>query len=812
MFRMSDGQLATPRPDSIVTTGCSRFTILSPRLIRMEWSDTGEFVDHATQVVTNRDFAVPKFTVTHDASGLEIQTDYLRLHHDGGPFSASGLSVTLARGASDEHYATWRFGQSPPQNLPHRGNLLGTARTLDEVDGACELDPGLLATYGFATLDDSTSVLLTDDGWIAPRPGAGDENSCDIYLFAHGRDYKAALEDFHRLTGQIPLVPRYVLGNWWSRYWAYSDSEYLAVMDRFREEEIPLSVAVIDMDWHLTDIDPEIGTGWTGYTWNRELFPDPPAFLRALHDRGLAVTLNVHPADGVRRHEERYPEMARALGIDPDSGEQIEFDVTSRRFVDAYLKHLHHPLEEQGVDFWWIDWQSGATTRVPGLDPLWMLNHIHYNDSGRDGKRPLTFSRYAGPGSHRYPVGFSGDTIVTWDSLDFQPYFTATAANIGYPWWSNDIGGHMFGSFDVERSVRWFQLGVFSPVNRLHSGNGPFSSKEPWIHGGRAHQIMARFLRLRHRLVPYLYTAAWCAHTDQVSLVRPMYHEYPEDENAYLVKNQALVGECLLLAPITSPEDPYAHVAAVDVWLPEGNWFDVFTGNRYSGGRRLKLHRPMELTPVLARAGAVIPLQHDPMADVSKSPDVLDLRVFPGTCVSHLSEDQADGIPTLPDRRLTVFEQWLSPKDGVANLVLVCHPTTGVQPGETRTINVDVVGVSSVECVEFLLGEETAASPTAVKVSDELLSTALRFELGEVDLSAGFELILRGARPEVPDVVSQAAVLLQAAEIPFVDKEAALHAVQRLTGLALVEELGTIPIKPVLRAALIEIAAKLSTW
>ena len=125
-----------------------------------------------------------------------------------------------------------------------------------------------------------------------------------------------------------------------------------------------------------------------------------------------------------------------------------------RGFLAAYFDLVHRPLEDQGVDFWWIDWQSGPHSRIVGIDPLWMLNHFHFLDNARGGRRPLTFSRYAGPGSHRYPVGFSGDTLVTWASLDFQPYFTATASNVGYGWWSHDIGGHMLGGRDDELATR----------------------------------------------------------------------------------------------------------------------------------------------------------------------------------------------------------------------------------------------------------------------------------------------------------------------------------------------------------------------
>src|SRR5690606_32311887 len=219
--------------------------------------------------------------------------------------------------------------------------------------------------------------------------------------------FRGALRDFHALTGPVPLLPRYALGNWWSRYHPYSADEYLELLDRFEAERMPFSVAVLDMDWHVTDPDPRFGSGWTGYTWDRELFPDPAGFLTALHERGLRVTLNDHPADGVRAHEEAYPRMARALGVDPDTEVPLSFDVTDPTWLRTFFDSVAHPMEEEGVDFWWIDWQSGPYSRTPGLDPLWALNEVHFSELASTGRRPLIFSRYAGPGSHRTPLGFS---------------------------------------------------------------------------------------------------------------------------------------------------------------------------------------------------------------------------------------------------------------------------------------------------------------------------------------------------------------------------------------------------------------------
>src|SRR5699024_7488364 len=220
--------------------------------------------------------------------------------------------------------------------------------------------------------------------------------------------------------------------------------------------------------------------GLTGYSWNTDLFPDYRAFLQYLKSKNLHITLNLHPADGVRFFEDAYPEMAKAMGIDPKTKQDIPFSCKDPKFWNAYFDVLHKPYEKDGVDFWWIDWQQGKKSDVKGLDPLVALNHYHYLDNAEDGRIPLILSRYGGIGSHRYPLGFSGDTAISWKVLDFQPYFTVNAANCGYTWWSHDIGGHHFGKRDENLYIRWLQFGVFSPVLRLHSTSNDLLGKEPW--------------------------------------------------------------------------------------------------------------------------------------------------------------------------------------------------------------------------------------------------------------------------------------------------------------------------------------------
>lgn len=617
------------RPEAVIEGEGFRITVLTPQLLRLEYHPAGRFEDRATQTVLNRDFPVPEFRLIDHGNRLEIITKRLHLSYDKQPFSRYGLNVRV-RNSSGHLMGVWHYGDTPQ-------NLGGTARTLDNADGAIPLEPGLMSRGGYTVVDDSRSLLLEADGQVTPREGGG----LDLYFFGYGHDYLECLKDFYRLSGPAPLLPRYALGNWWSRYYPYSADEYLALMDRFEQEQIPFSVAVIDMDWHLVDVDPKYGSGWTGYTWNRKLFPDPQQFLARLHERGLHVTLNVHPADGVRAFEDPYLAIAGELGLDPEKGDAVEFDITDPKFLQAYFKYLHHPLEEEGVDFWWIDWQQGGVTRVPGLDPLWMLNHYHYLDSGRRGNRPLTFSRYAGLGSHRYPVGFSGDTIVTWESLAFQPYFTASATNAGYGWWSHDIGGHMQGYLDDELVMRWVQFGVFSPVLRLHSSASPFNSKEPWRFNPVAEAAMKEALRLRHRLIPYLYTMNRYASVDGLPLVRPLYYHHPEQPEAYGVPNQYYFGTELMACPVTSPVDRRTGMAEFTAWLPEGRWYDFFSGRRYDGGRSMSLYRNLDSIPVLAKAGAIVPL-----ADLSgytsstANPRELEVKVFAGADGRfHLWED-----------------------------------------------------------------------------------------------------------------------------------------------------------------------------
>jgi alpha-glucosidase (family GH31 glycosyl hydrolase) len=688
-------QIANPK--AVIIEGHARFTVLTPQLIRMEWAADGKFEDHASFVFLNRRLPVPQFKELHEQAGqakqLTIDTGALQLTYNdgaasGGKFDADNLSITLH---VDGKPVTWHPG------TPNTGNLEGTTRTLDGALGGKTKEPmgeGLISRDGWALVDDSTRPLFDSDNftfaqgeksewpWVMQRP-AGDRQ--DWYFFGYGHDYKQALHDYVTVAGRIPLPPRFAFGAWWSRYWAYSDQELDNLVRGFHENDVPLDVLVIDMDWHLNREQLEAmhekdqsghSLGWSGYTWNPLLFPDPKAFLDHIHQEGLKATLNLHPASGVQPWEAAYPAMAKAMGIDPATKKYVPFDITNKKFATNYMDILHHPLEKQGIDFWWLDWQQEANTQTPGVNPTWWLNYVHFTDQQREGKRPLLFHRWGGLGNHRYQIGFSGDTISVWDSLAFQPWFTATAANVGYAYWSHDIGGHMPGAVDPELYTRWIQFGAFSPILRTHTTKNPDSERRIWAYPEPYSSIMRDTFHLRYALEPYIYTEARRTYDTGVAFLRPLYYDWPEQDAAYTTKNEYVFGSDMLVAPVTTPMDPDTRLSKESVWIPEGQWFERATGKTLSGPRTIERNFSIDQIPVYLKAGAIVPTQ-PPMRYTGEKPvDPLIINVYP------LQDGQSSAYKLYEDS-----SQSEAYKRGICAWTnLEAH-----QSGDTLTVDVDPV-------------------------------------------------------------------------------------------------------------------------
>ncbi len=548
-----------------------------------------------------------------------------------------------------------------------------------------EMHPGILDRAGYRLLDDTQSAVWTSDGWVAQRPSHGDVQ--DGYLFAYGHRYKQALRDLQRLTGPSPLLPDYTFGVWFSRYYAYTTSDYEnSLIPAFRANRVPLDTLSVDTDWKSPN-------QWDGWEWNPALFPDPQAFLAWAKQQGIHVTLNIHASIA-----DDDPQLAATQALAGTSltdstcfnpgGACKTWDWSSIPQAESYFA-LHQPYESEGVSFWWLDWCCDASTAsMAGVTPDNWINHLYAQELANKDERGFVLSRIgssyqnpdevypAGPwAGHTSTLAFTGDTWGTWNTLAFQAQLSAAEASIDEPYVSDDIGSFLgpppgAPSDDPDVYARWVQLGAFQPILRLHSSHG---NRLPWDYPQPADSIAASFLRLREALVPYTYTLADDAVNTGLPITRPLYLDYPGRPAAYSNPTEYLYGPDVLVAPVTTP----GTVSSESVWFPPGRWTDWFTGATFTGPSKQTLTVPLDRMPVFVKAGAIVPEQA-PMSHVGADPSAPTiLRVYPGAAGRFsLYQDAGTG---------TGYEHGQSSRTAIAT-----WPAGRSYSGTTRITNVEI--------------------------------------------------------------------------------------------------------------------------
>ncbi len=649
-------------PKAIVRSGDMRFTVLTPEMIRIEWSDKQQFEDRASFTVVNRRLPVPDYKTWEEDGFLHITTDKLHLQYRVGSFpgtfnpaSSKNLKITFEM---DGRTVTWYPWKEDPLNLK------GTIRTLDGANGdnkMAEMEEGLLSRSGWYVIDEtetradgSISLMFEprESGvdWVSQRR---DPAAMDWYFMGYGRDYKKALYDYTRIAGKIPMPPMYAFGYWYSKYEEYTTEDYKNLALEMEENGLPQDVMVLDMDWHYSGSDKDGGKGgWTGWSWNKRLIPDPAGLLKWLHDRHLKATLNLHPAYGVASYEDGYQAFYDYLVeqgvdveadsiIDPSNG-TICWNLENEHFYHGLFEKVLRPHEDIGVDFWWLDWQQWLlANNEDKLSNTFWCNHVFYNDmKAKRQARPLIFHRWGGLGCHRYQVGFSGDSHASFGTLEFETYFTSTASNVGYGYWSHDIGGHyQSGDNDPELFLRWIQFAVFSPIVRTHSSKNANIERRMWKYEN--YPLMLEAVKLRYSMVPYIYTQARVAYDTGVSICRPLYYEWPDENEAYKHSDEYMFGDDILAAPIVKPADADG-LSRKEVWLPEGTWYEVGSGEVLEGGRMYSRTFTQGDIPHYFREGAIIPYFPDLM-HLKERPAHLILKFAPGAAGElEYYEDEGD--------------------------------------------------------------------------------------------------------------------------------------------------------------------------
>lgn len=628
------GALGGPAPRTIdldVNGGPAQTLTLPPTASWNDWSTVTATVPLAAGTNT-----IALACASGDSCNVNLDT--LAVGPASAPAPASPGTGPLGGWFRSYDYYTYASG-------PYSSGYTCPTTAVTAADCQAYLEPlhdGLLNKAGWRILDDTQSAVWTHQGWVTPRPAGGDVE--DGYLFGYGQDYQGALRQLAQLTGPAPMLPSYLFGVWFSRYYPYTTADYeQQLIPAFRANQVPLDTLSVDTDWKAPNT-------WNGWEWNPALFPDPQTFLTWAKSQGIHVTLNIH--SGISTSD---PQLAQAEAIAGNSlasancfsGPCKVWDWSQIPQAESNFS-LQQSFEQQGTAFWWLDWCcDNSSVSMPGLTPDSWINHLYTQEMLNKGERGFVLARigssYQSPGQvyaagpwsdHRSAVHFTGDTWGTWNTLASEAELSQAEASVGQPYVSDDIGSFLgpppggdTNPADLHDTPdlydRWVQLGAFQPILRLHSSHG---DRLPWDYPQPVQGITENFLRLREALVPYTYTLAAQAHTTGLPMTRPLYLDYPSVAGSYDHPDEYLYGPDVLVAPVTTP----GQVATRQVWFPPGQWVDYFTGATFTGPGSATLSVPLDRMPVFVRAGGIVPEQ-PAMSHVGAAPvNPLILNVYAG--------------------------------------------------------------------------------------------------------------------------------------------------------------------------------------
>lgn len=601
-------------PSSNVFRGKTyRISILSDVLIRFEYSETGSFNDYPTFFASNRSFGKPKITVEEDNNVLIIKNDIFILEYNKEkPFIGSklmpdqNLKVTIAGTEK-----IWYF------NHPEVKNFKGTAYSLDDTKGNIDFEKGLFSSDGFTTFDDSRTPILDAHGNVL----SPNYKNIDTYLFIYNNDFGIGLRDYFNLTSLPPLIPRYALGVWWNKNEAYGEKDIQNLVYNFKKYDLPMSVLLLnECNRTKNNYSP------ISFSFDKTKLPNPRGLSEFLHKNKIYLGSNIKTEGLISVEEESYLEFQKYYN--KDLNKNIPLNVYDPKLVDSYLKGIINPFLDKGVDFLWIDDNNKENT----LRSFTMNYFLYKNFNLNKAKRNFIISRNFGICPHKYSALYSGETLISWKTLKLLPFFNSTAANIGVSWWSHDIGGYKGGTEDAELFMRYVQLGVYSPILRLSSDTGKYYKREPWKWDAKTYKIVHDYLKIRHRLIPYIYSEAKKYSSFGSPLIQPLYYKYPETYDEPLYKNEFYYGSELFVCPITTPKDEIMNRVVHRIFLPNGVWYDFKTGKKFTGGNRYVTFYKDEDYPVYAKTGAIIPLAKlDPQnINDTSAPKTLEIQIFPG--------------------------------------------------------------------------------------------------------------------------------------------------------------------------------------
>lgn len=666
---------AMANPETIFQGNKYRITILTDRLVRLEYSEQGVFNDYPTEIVWYRNFKKPNFTVEQNESVLNIKTKYFELNYNKDKPFTSGKSKNLQIKLNSNE-KIWYYGHPEVRN--YSTSVFNINDTKDK-----KISKSLYSIDGFVSMDDSKSYLFLENGTLAKRNVEG----IDTYVFLYGTDFYFCLNDYFSITGYPPMLPRYAFGNWWCKDDDYSDLDVARIARKFEENDMPVAMFLINR-WQTNN----------NFTFN-SAFKEPRSIINYLHNKNIKVGLSIEDPVSFNQSTELFDKVKPYLQASQDGN--IPFNVFDARCIDAFLKLIIHPLNNFEIDFYSLN-----TFNKKNLERLFLLKHYLYYDGLKlDLKRPIISSQNFTYASHRYSVLYSGKTSVSWDTLKKVPSFNAKATNIGISFWSHDVGGSFGGVEDSELFCRFLQLMTFSPILRLGSDSGKYYKREPWKWGLKPKEISRSFLNLRHKLIPYIYTECYKYHKYGKPLIEPIYYRYPSIFDDIVYKDEYYFGSTFLISPITTKKDYLMDRVIQKIYLPDGIWYDFFTGKQFKGNRKYTTFYKDQEYPVFVKAGSIIPMSLNKLNDTSV-PTNMEIQIFPGANNSYsIYEDDGETNKYLKSEYLITNVELVYQKNNYKVTILPVSGKKGIIP-EKRNYKIRFKNTKQTSIVSTFIGSE----------------------------------------------------------------------------------------------------------
>jgi alpha-D-xyloside xylohydrolase len=627
----------------------------------------------------------------------------------------------------DKDEAIYGLGQQ--QN----GKMIQRNLKLNMVQGNTDdYIPFFLSVKGYGLFWDNYSPTLFEDN---PESTSfkSDVGDCADYYFMYGGNADGVIACMRDLTGQVPMFPLWTFGYWQSKERYKSQDELVDVVKKYRELGVPLDGII--QDWQY----------WgNNYLWNAMEFLNsdyynPQKMVDDIHNLNAHMIISIWNSFGPQTKQYKELDKIGAL-MDfqtwPQSGSDKwppnrdypsgvrAYDPYNPEARNIYWKYLNKGIFSLGMDGWWMDSSEpdhldfkpsdfdnktylGSFRKVRNAFPLMTVGGLYQHQRAvTSDKRVFILTRSAFAGQQHYGANtWSGDVTSSWDALRNQISAGLNFSLSDIPYWNSDIGGFFLSRFRKklddagyrELYARWIQFGTFCPMMRSHGTDAPREIYQFGKKGDKVYDAIEKSINLRYSLLPYIYSASWDITANQSTMMRALMMDFASDKQALDINDEYMFGKSLLVCPVTIPmysketKEDFSTLKSRELYLPKGvDWYDFWTGNKYTGGQIIKKEAPIDIIPLYVKAGSILPIGPKVQFATEKKWDNLEIRVYEGANGEYtLYEDENDNYNYEKGVFSTITFSWDDSKK-----VLTINDRKGTFPGMLAERNFNIVRVA----------------------------------------------------------------------------------------------------------------------